>query len=96
MISYRLHRAKEVVLAMADLELLGKTFREGNSILEVTSFFKEKEASPEEIKEIIKKATIINAVGKKATKTVVDAGLADSSHLKRVKGIPHVQVIFML
>lgn len=94
-ISYRLHRAKEVVLAMADLELLGKTFKEGDSILEVSSFFKENKAKPEEIGEIIKKATIINAVGKQSTKAVIKAGLASDSNLKHVKGIPHIQVIFM-
>ncbi|MBR9680496.1 MAG: DUF424 family protein [Candidatus Altiarchaeota archaeon] len=95
MISYKFHQAREIVLALADKELLGKKFSEGEKILTVNNFFRGEIVEEEEIKDLVKKATIINAVGDRVTKAIIDAGLANKSAIKTVENIPHIQTIIM-
>ena len=86
-------RGRDVVVAIADEELMGKCFEEGEFVLKVTSFFKGELLREEEVLERLKEATIINAVGERAVKVVIKAGLATEKGVKRVAGVPHLQVV---
>jgi len=56
----------KLILALCDKNLLGKKIEDQNIQLDLSSsFYKGEEADIEELKKLIKKAYIINAVGKK-------------------------------
>jgi len=86
-------RGKEVVLALADEELMGREFEEGEFVLRVDSFYRGELVDEEEAALLCRGATIINAVGERAVKTVINAGLATEGAVRKVAGVPHVQVI---
>ena len=87
-------RGKDTVLALADEELMGKSFEEGEFVLKVGKFYKGKLIDEKEAMELCKEATIINAVGERAVKVVLKAGLASERSIKRISNIPHIQVVF--
>ncbi len=94
MIWCRMHAGrKRAVLAIADEELMGMSFEEGEFVLSVNSFFKGELVREDEAAAMLKDAEIINAVGRKAVAVVLEAGLSDGGTVKRVGGVPHVQVV---
>ena len=86
-------RRGEMVLALADEELMGKRFEEGELVLEVGKFYMGEKIEEEKAEELVKKATIINAVGERAVKAVIRAGMAREEHVRKIAGIPHIQVV---
>jgi len=97
MISIRVRKAKEgTILAMCDKELLGKTYNEGKAVLDLKkygSFYEGKVVKEEakELKNAIKSASIINAVGKKAITILKRAGIKTNGS-RTIDGVPHLQV----
>lgn len=87
----------EVMVALCDPPLLGKTFREGRLKLEVKQEFYEGELmSVDEAVEVIKKATVVNFVGDLAIECGLKAGLLHEESIIRISGVPHAQFILML
>jgi len=89
----RLYRPGEVVLAMADEELAGKEFEEGDFRLSVGLFYQGELVDEERAKQLLKDATIINAVGKRAVGLLIEAGLIKERFVKTVQGVPHAQAV---
>jgi hypothetical protein len=92
----RVYRRKEIVLALADKELMGEEFREGDFILAVNSFFQGELVNEEEVEALLKQATVVNAVGERAVAAVIKAGLSKERFVKTVAGVPHVQAVLHL
>ena len=86
-------RGGDVVIALADEELMGKQFEEGDFLLKIGAFYRGELIDEEEARERVKEGTIINAVGERAVGVLIDLGLATEKSVKRVSGVPHVQSI---
>ena len=91
----KIHQLKEgkIMIALCDEELINQKIEEGDQQLDLTSeFYKGEKISEEELKPLIKKAKIINAVGKRTI-----AFLKKQNEIKEkiltIKEIPHAQII---
>ncbi len=93
---YKIHeKGNERIFALCDAELLGKTLREKETVIDLArfrSFYEGKKINAEQAKKELKKCTSANLIGKKAVKIAVDMGLASEKNVKRIQGVPHVQI----
>ena len=84
-----------LILAMCDKDLLGKSFEDNKSILNLKSGFYKGEESPiEVVVSLFKKAYIINAVGKKSVALLVKENVVLPDQIKEIKNIPYIQIVF--
>ena len=84
------------ILAVCDSELLGKTFSEGEMQLDLTNdFYKGEEKSDDEIADLMRNAYIINLVGEKSCALAIKEGIINEKDIKKVKNIPHIQVLLV-
>nr|AQS31230.1 hypothetical protein [uncultured archaeon] len=89
------------VVAIADEELVGKKFFEGNKQLDVKeSFYKsesENSLSKEEVKEIIlemtKEDATFNIVGKESVACALETGIIKKEAIMKIDGIPYSLVL---
>lgn len=95
MFSYKIFRLDNgVMLTIADDNIIGKTFSDGDLKIEISKeFYSDKKCNENDAKELLKSATIVNAVGKKIVNLMVEEGIADKKNILFIKGIPHAQVI---
>ena len=94
----KIHKNPEgrTVLALCDKELLRKKFVEADLQLDLTSeFYQGEEKSLDEIKEMIKQANHINAVGERAVKFLKDENLVDDENIVIIAGVPHAEVVLI-
>jgi len=78
------------IVAVADKELIGKRFEEGERCLDVTErFYKGNEETEEEVIKILKQSTNTNLVGKKSVALGIKAGIITEESIVTIKGIPH-------
>ncbi len=82
----------QVVVAACDAELIGQTFKEGEMILKVTSFYDGFSCSEEELVVNLRAATSANLVGKRVIRAAVSAGFIDKDCVIRIGGVPHAQL----
>ena len=86
------------VVAICDSELLGKVFEQENMHLEVKeSFFKGKEVSEEELREILHDMSMedatFNIVGKESINLALEEGIIHEEGIKTIQGIPFSLVL---
>ena len=85
---------KCTLITVCDMDLLGKTLREGRLKLEVTEkFYGGHPATPKEAAEALAKADTGNLVGKKAVKLAIENDLVDPAAVIYIAGVPHAQII---
>ena len=85
---------ENLVLSICDEELVGKVIEEGNMQLDLSSdFFKGDKMEQEELKLLLEKAYIINAVGKKSVDFLVEQGFVEEDKVGVVEGVPHAQMV---
>ena len=91
----RVHKAgKEVVVALCDAELLGRTLREGALVLDLKkygSFYKGERTDAKEAEKAVAGATSINVVGEKSVAIVRNVLKCDESAVRFVEKVPHLQ-----
>lgn len=86
----------KTIVAACDTEILGKKFEEGEHQLDLSSdFYKGEEMSELEAGDIIRNGTVVNLVGEKAVEIGIKEEVIDSSHVKKIAGIPYAQGIIM-
>ncbi len=85
-------RGVEVLVAACDTELLGKTFREGELKLHVSSFYDGDEVGEEEFVQQLRQATIGNLVGRSTVDAAKRAGLVQEDGVLWIDGVPHAQL----
>ncbi len=84
----------QVMIAVCDMNILGKRFREGKLVLKLdSSFYKGDEANETEVKDALSSATIANIAGEKAIACAVECGCIDPDAIIFIEGIPHAQMI---
>ena len=92
----RMHDGK-LILAICDADLLGKKFVDDGKQLDLSSdFYKGKKTTVKELKAMIKKAYLLNIVGKKSVEFAISEGLVAKEHTASIKNIPYAQALLML
>jgi hypothetical protein len=97
MMYLKIHKVSgEVMVAICDCELLGKTFDEGEHCLSVeAAFFGEEEATAQEVAKALAGATIANMVGERAVACAIETSCIDGENILRVDGVPTAQMVRM-
>ena len=81
------------MVALADSELIGRTFEEGIKRIEIKSeFFKGEEKTKIEIikilKDMNKEDAIFNIVGKNSIESAIEAGIINKNGIMQIQNIP--------
>lgn len=97
MITLRMHRlGRELLLAAADKDLLGKKLRDEEIKLEVDKEFYEGEDATEEVLlNRLSMCSIANLVGEETVGAALRAGYLDEDCIMRIAGVPHAQLAKM-
>jgi hypothetical protein len=85
---------RNVLLAICDCELLGRTLREGKIVFHVkTEFYNGGKVSIEEAMSMIENSTIVNMVGKNCVEKAIAKGYVHPEAVLHIEGIPHAQIV---
>ena len=97
MMYLKVHRISgEVMVAVCDCELLGKTFDEGELCLTVeASFFGEEVATEGDVARALAGASIANMVGERAVACAIETKSIDGKNILRIDGVPTAQMVRM-
>ena len=88
-------QGKETLVAAADADLVGKTFREGKFKIEVGKFYEGDVVSEEGFISNLKLATIGNFVGQETVEAAMRAGFVSDGGILWIDGVPHAQFVLM-
>lgn len=93
--SYKLYRqGTDVLLAISDSAIVGKTFEEGDIAITVTEdFYADKGCDDDTAVDLVKSSTIVNAVGEDIVSLLLREKFIDKSHVLVISGVPHAQII---
>jgi len=84
----------DIMVAVCDTELIGKSFEGGGLLLKISeSFYKGKESTEREVVDSLKHATIANLVGERAIKCALDNDFIEEANVISVNGVPHAQMV---
>jgi hypothetical protein len=83
-----------VLLAICDTEILGKTLREGKIVFNIKKeFYKGPRVTIEEAVDMIANSTIVNMVGKNIVKKAIEKGYVHPEAVLNIEGVPHAQIV---
>jgi len=88
-------RGPEVLVAACDEHLLGRTLREGEIRLHVSSFYQGERMTADEFIAQIRLATIGNFVGRETVQAAQRAGFVGEDGVLIIEGEPHAQMVVM-
>ncbi|MEK6888018.1 MAG: DUF424 family protein [Candidatus Aenigmatarchaeota archaeon] len=96
MFSYNIFKQnKDVLLAICDEDILGRTFSDGELEITISEFYKGKNCDIADAIKLAKNATIINAVGKNIINILIEKKFVDASSVLQIGETSHVQVVSM-
>jgi len=86
------------IVAVCDVNLLGKKFEEGKFQLDVKeNFFKGEKVDEEKaikiMKEMLMEDATFNIIGEKSIKTAVKAGIISEQEIGKIQGIPFAIIL---
>jgi hypothetical protein len=85
---------RNVLLAICDSELLGRTLREGKIVFHVKDeFYNGGKVTVEEAVGMIDNSNIVNMVGKCCVETAIAKGYVHPEAVLNIEGIPHAQIV---
>jgi hypothetical protein len=85
---------RNVLLAICDAELLGKTLCEGKIVFHVKEeFYRGAKVNVDEAIRMIDNSTIVNMVGKNVVKKAIQKGYVHPEAVLNINGIPHAQIV---
>jgi hypothetical protein len=85
---------RNVLLAVCDCELLGKTLRQGKIVFHVKDeFYNGGKVSVEEAVGMIENSTIVNMVGKNCVEKAIEKGYVHPESVLQIEGVPHAQIV---
>jgi hypothetical protein len=83
-----------LLVAVCDVELVGKSFTEGELNLKITeNFYKGEAVTEEEVVASLEQATIANLVGERAIKCALANSFIEEANIIFVDGVPHAQMV---
>ncbi|AKB17305.1 MULTISPECIES: DUF424 domain-containing protein [unclassified Methanosarcina] len=81
------------LVAACDKEVLGKTLKHGNAVIEISSAFYGVElVSEEELQQALEEAMTANLFGEKTIKCAIKCGLIDPDSVIIIDSVPHAQI----
>lgn len=87
-------KGQNVLLAMCDAEVLGKTLREGKIVFQVKEdFYNGRRVSVEEAVGLIRNCTIVNMVGPNVVREAIEEGYVHPEAVLNIGGVPHAQIV---
>ncbi len=87
---------KNQMLNICDEDLLGKNVKENDLNLHISeNYYGKKIVEREEAKDLLKKSTIINMVGKETISLSISLGIGTQKGVKTVDGVPFLIVFKM-
>ena len=89
------HRGPETLVAAADEELIGRTFRERGLKIEVSAFYQGDVVTEDVLLAHLRLATIGNFVGKETIEIVTRGGFVAEDGILWIDGVPHAQFCVM-
>jgi len=85
---------RNVLLAICDCEMLGKTLKEGQIVFHVKDeFYNGGKVSVEEAVGMIANSTIVNMVGKNCVEKAIEKGYVHPEAVLNIEGVPHAQIV---
>jgi hypothetical protein len=85
---------RNVLLAICDCEVLGRTLREGKIVFHVKDeFYNGGRVSVDEAVNMIENSTIVNLVGKNCVETAIKKGYVHPEAVLHIEGVPHAQIV---
>ena len=85
---------RNVLLAICDCEILGRTLREGKIVFHVKDeFYNGGKVSVEEAVGMIENSTIVNMVGKCCVEKAIEKGFVHPEAVLSIEGVPHAQIV---
>ncbi len=98
MMVVKMHRrGGELLVAAADDDLLGRTFKsDGLTITVSESFYKGERCDEEGLVNRLRMATMANLVGEQVVALAIKHGLIDLESVLRIGGVPHAQMVRMV
>ena len=90
------HQGKETLVAAADEDLLGRTFREGKFKIEVGKFYEGERVTEASLLDQLKLATIGNFVGRETIEADKKGGFVSDEAILWIGGVPHAQYVIMM
>jgi hypothetical protein len=87
-------KGRNVLLAICDCEVLGKTLREGKIVFHVKEeFYKGARVNIEEAVCMIENSTIVNMIGKNVVRKAIEKGHVHPEAVLNIQGVPHAQIV---
>jgi hypothetical protein len=85
---------RNVLLAICDCEVLGRTLREGKIVFHVKDeFYNGGKVTVEEAVNMIENSTIVNMVGRNCVERAIKEGYVHPEAVLHIEGVPHAQVV---
>jgi hypothetical protein len=85
---------RNVLLAICDCEVLGRTLQEGKIVFRVEEkFYNGGKVSVEEAVGMIENSTIVNLVGKNCVEKAIARGYVHPEAVIQIEGVPHAQIV---
>jgi hypothetical protein len=85
---------RNVLLAVCDCELLGRTLRDGKIVFHVKNeFYNGRKATLEEAIGMIDNSNIVNLVGRHCVERAIAKGYVHPEAVLKIEGIPHAQIV---
>ena len=87
---------RNVLLAICDSELLGRTLRQGKIVFHVKNeFYNGGKLALEEAVRMIENSTIVNMVGKNCVGKAIEKGYVHPDAVLDIEGVPHAQIVIL-
>ena len=83
-----------MLLAMCDIDLAGKTLREGKIVFEVREeFYKGTKVTIDEAISLMENCSIVNMVGQCIVEKAIEKGFVHPDAVMEISGVPHAQIM---
>jgi hypothetical protein len=85
---------RNMLLAICDAEILGKTLHDGKIIFCVKEdFYKGARVNIDEAMCMIENSTIVNMIGRNVVSKAIEKGYVHPEAVLKIQGIPHAQIV---
>jgi hypothetical protein len=86
-----------VLLAVCDCEILGRTLREGKIVFHVKEeFYNGARVTIDDAMSMIENSTIVNMIGKNVVNRAIERGYVHPEAVLKIEGVPHAQIVKIL
>ncbi len=95
--SYKLHRqGTDVLLAISDSAIVGKTFEDGEISVTISEdFYADSRCDDKKAIDLVKSSTIVNAIGNQIVNLLIREKFIDKTNILVISGVPHAQIVAM-